>query len=96
MYQLGLLLLALGAGAYWWGRWRAVVWLGVVPWFTLAVVLDVLWQSGIWDRSDEYEPLPLSMFVIPFWIPAASAVTALGVALSRARGRASSPRARSR
>jgi uncharacterized membrane protein YhaH (DUF805 family) len=86
----GAMLLALAAGAYAWGRWKAVLWLGVVPWAALSLGADAAWWSGLWDRSTEYEPLPLSMFVIPIWIPCCCAATALGVAVRRLRDRRSS------
>ena len=57
------MLVALAAGAYMWGRWKAVLWLGVVPWAALSLGADAAWWSGLWDRTSEYEPLPLSMFV---------------------------------
>jgi hypothetical protein len=60
----GAVLLALAAGAYAWGRSKAVLWLGVVPWASLSLAADAAWWSGLWDRSGEYESLPLSMFVI--------------------------------
>ena len=81
------MLLALAAGAYAWRRWKAVLWLGVVPWLALSLGADAAWWSGLWDRSSEYEPLPLSMFVIPIWIPCCCAATALGVAVRRMRDR---------
>jgi dolichyl-phosphate-mannose--protein O-mannosyl transferase len=82
---LGVVLLALAAGGYAWGRWLAVLWLGVVPWAVLSLGADAVWWSGLWDRSGEYEPLPLSMFVIPIWIPCCCAAVALAVGLRRAR-----------
>jgi dolichyl-phosphate-mannose--protein O-mannosyl transferase len=82
---LGAVLLALAAGGYAWGRWKAVLWIGVVPWLTLSLGADAAWWSGLWDRSEEYEPLPLSMFVIPIWIPACCTAVAVAVALRRAR-----------
>ena len=33
----GAMLVALAAGAYTWGRWNAVLWLGVVPWAALSL-----------------------------------------------------------
>jgi hypothetical protein len=83
----GAMLLALAAGTYAWGRWKAVLWLGVVPWAALSLGADVAWWSGLWDRSGEYEPLPLSMFVIPIWIPCCCAAGAIGVAVRRVRDR---------
>jgi hypothetical protein len=83
----GAILLAITAGAFAWGRWTAVFWLGVAPWAALSLGADAAWWSGIWDRSSEYEPLPLSMFVIPIWIPCCCAVTAIGVAVRRVRDR---------
>ena len=59
---LGLFLV----GGYWWGRWRALLWLAVVPWFVVSLLADVAWGVGLWDRSSEYEPLPLTMFVVVF------------------------------
>ncbi len=73
------------AGGYAWGRWVALLWLGVLLWAVPAVVSDALWMTGIWDRSDEYEPLPVSMFVLPFGVPLMSAAAALGVAARLAR-----------
>ena len=83
----GATLLALAAAAYAWGRWKAVLWLGVVPWATLSLGADVAWWSGLWDRSSEYEPLPLSMFVFPIWIPSCCVAAALGTAVRRWRRR---------
>jgi hypothetical protein len=83
----GGILLALAAGAYVWGRWKAVLWLGVVPWAALSLGADAAWWSGLWDRSGEYEPLPLSMFVIPIWVPCCCATVAVGTAVRRARER---------
>jgi hypothetical protein len=83
----GGILLGLGAVAYGWGRWKAVLWLGVVPWAALSLGADAAWWSGLWDRSGEYEPLPLSMFVIPIWIPCCCVVVAVGTAVRRARER---------
>ena len=79
------ILLALAAGAYAWASWKAVLWLGIVPWAALALGADLAWWSGVWDRSGEYEPLPLSMFVLPIWIPCCCAAIALAVWLRRAR-----------
>ena len=81
---LAAVLLALAAGAYVWGRWKAVLWLGIVPWAALSLGADAAWWSGLWDRSSEYEPLPLSMFVIPIWIPCCCAAVALGISVRRA------------
>jgi hypothetical protein len=82
---LGAVLLALAAGGYAWGRWKAVLWIGVAPWLAFSLGSDLAWWSGLWDRSEEYEPLPVSMFVIPLWIPACCAAVALAVAVRRAR-----------
>jgi hypothetical protein len=53
---------------------------------------DTAWWTGLWDRSEEYEPLPFSMFVIPIWIPCCCVAVALGLgvrhATDRRRGRA--------
>src|SRR3954453_12118688 len=81
--EYGAILLALAACSYRWGRWKAVLWLGVVPWAALSFGADAAWWTGLWDRSGEYEPLPLSMFVIPIWIPCCCAAVALGVAARR-------------
>src|SRR5215210_6287688 len=83
----GASLLALAAGAYAWGRWKAVLWLGVVPWAALSLGADAAWWSGLWDRSREYEPLPLSMFVIPAWSAGCGAGGAVGGTVRRARER---------
>jgi dolichyl-phosphate-mannose--protein O-mannosyl transferase len=79
------LLLAIAAGGYAWGRWRAVGWLGVAPWAAFALATDAAWWSGLWDRSDEYEPLPTSMFVFPLWIPLCCLVVTVAVLARRAR-----------
>ncbi len=76
---LGGILVAAAVGGYRWGRWRAVFWIGAAPWAALSIGLDAAWMSGLWDRSEEYEPLPASMFVLPIWIPICSAVVALSV-----------------
>src|SRR5215217_3209717 len=65
----GAILIALVVGAYAWGRWKTVLWLGVVPWAALSLGADAAWWSGVWDRSGEYEPLPLSMFRDPHLDP---------------------------
>jgi hypothetical protein len=82
-----LIVLAAGlvAGGYVWGRWKALFWLGVAPWLTLSVLSDAAWMTGIWDRSDEYEPLPTTMFLVPFGLPIFVALVALGVAVRRVR-----------
>jgi hypothetical protein len=82
----GVILLALAAAGYAWGRWKAVLWIGVAPWLALSLGADAAWWSGLWDRSGEYEPLPLSMFVIPLWIPPSCAAVALAIAVRRVRG----------
>ena len=82
---LGAILLALAVVGYLWGRARAILWLGVVPWAAGALLADAAWWTGLWDRSDEYEPLPLSMFVLPIWVPACMAAVTLGVVLRRLR-----------
>jgi hypothetical protein len=79
------ILAVVGALAFRWGRWKAVLWLGVVPWAGASLLADFLWYSGAWNRSaSEYEPLPLSMFVLPLGVPALAAAAALGVAVRRA------------
>ena len=84
---LWLLILAGGlvAGGYFWGRWKALAWLGVVPWLTLSVLSDAAWMTGLWDRSDEYEPLPTTMFLVPFGLPILVGTVALGVAVRKAK-----------
>ena len=62
---LAVLAAAVAAGSYGWGRWVAVLWLGALLWAGIAILADLAWASGLWDRSGEYEPLPLSMFMIP-------------------------------
>ena len=57
------------------------MWIGVVPWLALSLGADLAWKTGVWDRSGEYGPLPLSMFVIPLWIPAAAVAVTLGILL---------------
>jgi hypothetical protein len=88
-----LLILAAGlvAGGYRWGRWKALLWLGVVPWLTLSVLSDAAWMTGIWDRSDEYEPLPTTMFLVPFGLPITIGLVALGVAVRKASGNGAFP-----
>jgi hypothetical protein len=84
---LAVLAAAVAAAAHRWGRWRAVLWLGLVPWAGASLLADALWLSGAWDRSSEYEPLPLSMFVLPLLVPTLACAAAFGVALRRAAGR---------
>jgi hypothetical protein len=75
----------LAIGGYFWGRWKALLWLGVAPWLTLSVLSDAAWMTGLWDRSDEYEPLPTTMFLVPFGLPILVGLVALGVAVRKAR-----------
>ena len=77
-------LVAVGGGAYVWGRWKAVLWLAVLPWAVASLGADAAWWTGLWDRSEEYEPLPFSMFVIPIWIPCCCVAVALGLGVRRA------------
>jgi hypothetical protein len=57
---------------------------GVLRPIGASVLTDTLSMTGIWDRSEEYDPLPLSMFVIALYVPAAT----FGVALrGAAQGR---------
>ena len=76
---------ALFTGGYAWGRWKALLWLGTVPWVALALLSDVAWMTGLWDRSDEYEPLPTTMFLVPFGLPILIGLVAFGVAVRRVR-----------
>jgi predicted MFS family arabinose efflux permease len=79
------ILAAIAIGAFAWGRWRAVFFIGAAPWLILSLGFDAVWMLEISDfREDEREPLPLSMFVIPFGIPTFAAAAVLGVALRRA------------
>ena len=73
------------AGGYAWGRWKALLWLGTVPWLALALLSDVAWMTGVWDRSDEYEPLPTTPFLVIFGLPILVGLVALGVATRKAR-----------
>ena len=68
----------------------------IVPWAALSVGADVAWWGGLRDRSGEYEPLPLSMFVIAIWIPGCCAAVALGIVLGRAHGSRREPTRRQR
>ena len=76
---------ALAAGGYLWGRWKALLWLGTVPWLALSLLSDAAWMTGLWDRSDEYEPLPTTPFLVIFGLPVLIALVALGVALRKVR-----------
>jgi hypothetical protein len=76
---------ALVAGGYAWGRWKSLLWLGTIPWVTLAVLSDIAWITGIWDRSDEYEPLPTTPFLLVFGLPILIGLVAFGVAVRKAR-----------
>jgi hypothetical protein len=73
------------AGGYAWGRWNALLWLGTVPWLALALLSDAAWMTGVWDRSDEYEPLPTTPFLVIFGLPILVGLVALGVATRKAR-----------
>ena len=77
--------LVLIAGGYLWGRWKALLWLGTVPWVALALLSDAAWMTGLWDRSDEYEPLPTTPFLVIFGLPILIGLVALGVAVRKAR-----------
>jgi hypothetical protein len=78
------LLAAIAAGAFLWGRWKAVFLVGIAPWLVLSIGFDAVWMLEVSDfREDEREPLPISMFVIPFGIPTFAAAAILGVALRR-------------
>jgi hypothetical protein len=76
---------ALVAGGYLWGRWKALLWLGTVPWLALSLLSDAAWMTGLWDRSDEYEPLPTTPFLVIFGLPVLIALVALGVAVRKVR-----------
>ena len=82
-----LLILGIGlvAGGYAWGRWKALLWLGTAPWVALALLSDIAWMTGLWDRSDEYEPLPTTPFLVIFGLPVLVGLVALGVAVRKAR-----------
>jgi hypothetical protein len=80
----------LAVGGFLWGRWKALAWLGAIPWVVLAVLSDIAWLTGLWDRSDEYEPLPTTPFLVVFGLPILVGAVALGVAVRKA----SSPRRR--
>jgi hypothetical protein len=86
VFPLGLL----AVGGYLWGRWKALVWLGAIPWVALALLSDIAWMTGVWDRSDEYEPLPTTPFLVIFGLPILIGLVAFGVAVRKAR----SPRRR--
>jgi hypothetical protein len=43
-------------------------------------------MTGLWDRSDEYEPLPTTPFLVIFGLPILVGLVALGVAVRRTRG----------
>jgi hypothetical protein len=77
-------LLGLVAGGYAWGRWKALVFVGAIPWLALALLLDAAWLTGVWDRSDEYHPLPSTPFVLVFGVPLFAGLVALGVAIRKA------------
>lgn len=79
-----LALIGLVAGGYAWGRWKALVFVGAIPWLALALLLDAAWLTGVWDRSDEYEPLPSTPFVLVFGVPLFAGLVALGVAIRKA------------
>jgi len=69
------LLLALGFAE---GRWSALAWAGMVV--VSAIAADVLWQLD-WEpfnRSDDYEAIPQSPFVV-LALPVLLAVVAVGV-----------------
>ena len=78
-------LVGIAVGAYLWGQWKAVFFIGVAPWLILSVGFDAVWMLEIVDfRDDEREPIPVSLIVIPFGIPAFAAAAVSGVALRRA------------
>jgi hypothetical protein len=77
----------LAVGGFIWGRWKALAWLGAIPWVALALISDVAWMTGVWDRSDEYEPLPTTPFLLVFGLPILVGAVALGVAARKAAPR---------
>ena len=82
---MAVLVIAVAAGSYAWGRWIAVLSLGALLWAVPSLLADLAWATGVWDRSSEYEPLPLSMFVLPLGVPLFCFAAATGVLLRRAR-----------
>jgi hypothetical protein len=72
------------AAGYAWARWKALALVGAIPWLALAVLLDAAWLAGVWDRSDEYEPLPATPFALVFGVPLFAGLVALGVAIRKA------------
>jgi hypothetical protein len=80
-----ILAAALVAGGYASGNWKALLWLGTIPWVALAVLSDIAWMTGVWDRSEDYEPLPTTPFLVIFGLPILVGLVALGVAVRKAR-----------
>jgi hypothetical protein len=77
-------LVGLVAAGYAWGRWKAVAFVGAIPWLALALLLDAAWLTGVWDRSNEYEPLSATPFVLLFGVPLFAGLVALGIATRKA------------
>ena len=76
--QVWWLLLLLGG--FLWGRWKAVICLGVAPWMVLALLADAAKLAGWVDRTNDRGWLTLSAIVI---VPLLSALVAGGVLLRR-------------
>lgn len=83
----GAILLALAAGGCAWSRWKAVLWLAIVPSAAGSLGADAAWWIGLRHGDQEYEPLPFSIFVLSIWIPACCIAVGLGVAARRVRAR---------
>ena len=52
---------------------------------TLALLSDIAWMTGLWDRSEDYEPLPATPFLVVFGLPVLVGLVALGVAVRKVR-----------
>jgi hypothetical protein len=48
---LAVLVAAVAAGSYAWGRWVAVLWLGALLWAGIALLADAAWASGLRDGT---------------------------------------------
>ena len=56
--------------------------MGVAPLLLLSLAFDAIWIFEIVPfRNDEYEPIPVSILVIPFGIPTSAAASVFGVSL---------------
>ena len=78
-----MVLAANAVAAFFWGRWKAVFFVGVAPWLILSIGFDALWILEIVNRDDEREPIPLTLIIIPFGIPTFATAAVCGVALRR-------------